>query len=908
MLIAAELGERQALLAGSGDLAALAKHLSERAARVIAGRPPIPLAKALLSMDGGVCPGDGTALEFDPWSPREHRCPTCGKSFTGERHERSWARFQHLWLAEQAATLAALASLAGHEGAAKAAAGILSDYAGAYFDFPNRDNVLGPSRLFFSTYLESIWITNYLAAAVLLREAGLLEESVAEGVSTVADEAANLIGEFDEGFSNRQTWNNAALAAIAVWFEDEELGTRAVEGPTGVVAQMVRGFGEDGMWYEGENYHLFALRGQLVAMGWARGAGAELLADSRLAARLEAALRAPAVTALPDLTFPARKDSRFGDSLAQPMYLELWEVGLARLGDPASDLWGWLRQLYDSPAPRAQAFDSYLHEAGLPAPKAPRTRRDLSWWALLEMAPALPPKAPLWKPGSRLLDSQGLAILRDGDRYASLECGPHGGGHGHPDRLHLTLHAAGHHWLADPGTGSYVSRDLFWYRSTLAHNAPRLDGADQPAADAWCSAFDTEGEWSWAQGAFDELTRTLVAGPAYLLDVVELSASGDHILELPWHPAGEVDLVSPGSWVAEAMAGEFVSGVERLEGRAPGAVTLRACEGSATLELHLLFDGDLLRAEGPGRPGSPARSTFFVVRVRARNTRLVSVLDTSGGSAIRAVKTEGPAIIMETASGTDRHLPTGEGWEVASGGGKVRLGGVRRRKAETRPLIDPDRRTPPRAVALHVGEPPALDSGLEEFDASAPAMLDHEDQYRRSEEAYGGPEEFSATALVNWDSDALYFGVDVVKAEAVYRPDGAPPLRLDNEPDDLHSDGLQLYMRLEGDGPVYGFLVVPSDDDGRIRVHVINGCAGEKEMVTGGWRRTETGYTVTLAVALPGWSGRPRDEIAFDLVVNEMCPDRVRRAGQLVWSGGGGWVYLRGDRQSVARFGVLELR
>jgi len=45
----------------------------------------------------------------------------------------------------------------------------------------------------------------------------------------------------------------------------------------------------------------------------------------------------------------------------------------------------------------------------------------------------------------------------------------------------------------------------------------------------------------------------------------------------------------------------------------------------------------------------------------------------------------------------------------------------------------------------------------------------------------------------------------------------------------------------------------------------------------------------------------------FDLLVNEMRPDRLRRAGQLVWSGGGGWVYLRGDRQSAAAFGMLEL-
>ena len=61
---------------------------------------------------------------------------------------------------------------------------------GGYLEYPNRDNVLGPSRLFFSTYLESIWIGNYLAAAMLLREGGLLDEATAEVVSTVADEAA----------------------------------------------------------------------------------------------------------------------------------------------------------------------------------------------------------------------------------------------------------------------------------------------------------------------------------------------------------------------------------------------------------------------------------------------------------------------------------------------------------------------------------------------------------------------------------------------------------------------------------------------------------------------------------------------------------------------------------------------
>ena len=44
-----------------------------------------------------------------------------------------------------------------------------------------------------------------------------------------------------------------------------------------------------------------------------------------------------------------------------------------------------------------------------------------------------------------------------------------------------------------------------------------------------------------------------------------------------------------------------------------------------------------------------------------------------------------------------------------------------------------------------------------------------------------------------------------------------------------------------------------------------------------------------------------------EVLSHEALPGRVRRAGQLVWSGGNGWVWLRGDRQDPARFGVIEL-
>ena len=908
MLSAAELDARRETIGASADLSALARRLAEGTAPLLARAPVVPKAKALLSADGGVCPDHGTPLAFDPTSPTSHRCPRCGRTFAGERHDRAWARFQHLWLAERAATLAAMAALTGHGAAAGRAADILTAYASSYFDFPNRDNVLGPSRLFFSTYLESIWVTNYLAAAGMLRESGLLPDNVADGVGVVADEAANMIGDFDEGFSNRQTWHNAALAAIAIWFEDEELLTRAVQGPTGMLAHLVQGFGEDGMWYEGENYHLFALRGQLTAMGWAKQAGVDLLEDERLAVKLAAALQAPALSALPDHTFPARKDSRFGVSLAQPMYLELWEVGLARLGDASHPLWSWLRELYAVPALEASAFDSYLHEAGRPAPAGPRTRADLSWWALLEMVPALPETPEPWAPGPVLLERQGLAILREGARYASLECGQFGGGHGHPDRLGLTLHADGHHWLADPGTGSYVSPDLAWYRSTLAHNAPRLDGRSQSPGDARCDAFDVSEGWSWARGRFGDLTRSVVAGP-YLLDVVEFNGAEERTFELPWHPEGRIEVVTPGDWTTDRLDDPFVDAVERFTGATGDGVLLRAhVADGAVLSLHLQFAGELLRASGLGRPGTGSRAPFYLVRTRGRGARLIAVLEsTGGGASVRGVSMEGEVVDVETVEGRHRHSVGTEGWEITTADASVRLGGLRRAVAAVTRLIDPDRPARVQGTALYVSSPPALDGSLDGFDASAPLTMDYEDQYRRSEEPYGGPEEFSATLLVNWDAAALYVGLDVVKAETIVRPDTAPPLRLDNEPDDIHADGLQLYLRTEEAGPVYGLLVVLAGEDGRIRVRPTSGTAGDASMVTGAWQPTGTGYSLSLAITPPEWHPRGSDVLGFDLLVNEAHPGRLRRAGQLVWSGGGGWVYLRGDRHAVEAFGTLEL-
>jgi hypothetical protein len=975
LLTTEELEALRAAISEEPDLARLASTLRERTARVLLEMPPIPAVKALLSRNGGVCPDDGAPLRFDPWNAERHTCLRCGQAFSGERHHRHWARTQHLWLAERAADLALLSALdEQHDPRTTGRAlELLETYEELYLALPNRDNVLGPSHLFFSTYLDSLWVTSYLGAAFLLREAGLLPDLRVEGINRVADEAAAIIGEFNEGLSNRQTWHTAALTAIAAWFGDEELGRTAVESRTGLLGHLTDGFGEDGLWWEGENYHLFALRGLMQGMHWARAAGFDLLDDPGLRRHFRVALLAPNRSALPDFTFPARRDSRYGVSLAQPAFLELWEIGRAWLG-PDEDLDAWLGALYALPAPPAEAYDAWLHDAGRAEP-ARRSRGDLSWWTFAALgagptgatadeavtaesgAEALP-----WQPASELLASQGLAVLRSGDRYASLECGPAVGGHGHPDRLHLTVHAGGVHWLPDQGTGSYVVPSLAWYRSALAHNAPLIGGANAGGADAWCAAFDARDGWSWCRGRADGVTRTIVAGPAHLLDLLEVEAIEEGEVALPWHLQGEWSVESLGRWEPAVLEHPFVSGAERFVPAGAGSIVVSsrapapadppqvpvsppaepaAPPPSALRGFFLVPGAELVRAMAPGLPSEEEPRRFLLLRARTTGLRWVTVLDWSaaaapaepagepgGGPEVTALRTDGPLVQVETATGPVRYRFNEAGVTIERGGDVTRLAGLRRPPPVHRPLFNPRAPSEAEALAQRVVAAPALDGTLEGFETSSPLALDGELQYRRSEEPWD-PERCSARAWANWDAEvgALFIAVEVNKPELIFRAADAPPLELDNDPDDIHSDGLQVYWALAG--AAAGVLVVPQEG-GALRVRAIEGGeqaprggggGGESQAggesppdqpggirASGRWAATAGGYMVTLRLDDARLRHlNPGTRLGFDLLVNEMRPDRQRRAGQLVWSGGNGWVYLLGDRHDPSRFGVLEL-
>jgi hypothetical protein len=404
-----------------------------------------------------------------------------------------------------------------------------------------------------------------------------------------------------------------------------------------------------------------------------------------------------------------------------------------------------------------------------------------------------------------------------------------------------------------------------------------VDG-ETAEGDSRCEAFDAQGKWGWVRGRTGDIVRTVVAGPEWILDVVEHSGKAPRTLELPWHVQGEARL-EEGILVATSGKG-----------------ALRLIQAAASPWAPVT--GLALPTEGGERP-------YWVQKAQTGPCRIVTVMDlgSSGQSLVSQVRAADNAVEV-TAGGNATVLRfTATGVTIASPEGQVTLGGLRPVAAKPKPLLETRHAWDAAAVAIHAWDPPALDGTLEGFDTSATLDLSGEHHYRRSEEPYD--EQFAAQAWVNWDQEALYLAVEVTKPDVVVRPDDAPPLRLDNEEDDIHADGLQVYLR-HPEGDVIA-AVVTLREDGSLRCRAVEGNV-LAEGAGGSWTRTEGGYLATLRLPETFLAGlREGATLGFDLIVNEARPGRMRRAGQLVWSGGEGWVYLRGDRQDPSRFGTLEL-
>jgi hypothetical protein len=829
----------------------------------------------------------------------------------GDRHDRWWVMWYQLWLSERVVHGATLAAL----GVAPAAAGfvrrMLDGYADHYLEYPNRDNVLGPSRPFFSTYLESIWLLQLCVAMDVLDTAGLAGDTGARVRDRVLEPSMALIASYDEGGSNRQAWNNAALIAAGALLDESRVVQRAIASPSGVIALLSSGLLADGTWYEGENYHFFAHRGLWYGVTMMERMGVPVPAPLR--ERFDEAFATPLLTALPDFTFPARRDSQYGVSLRQWRFAESCELGLARREDPrlAGALWT-LYESGDSPRGDTGRWRSTA-EAERNEPATALDRTDLGWRSLLFARAELPVLAP-FPLKSVLLSGQGLGVLRRnaGRAYLALDYGHSGGGHGHPDRLNVLLSVGDERWLDDPGTGSYVDASLHWYRSTLAHNAPLVNGRSQCLTDGMLRAYDERDGVGWVDAHVPtggiapgvRVSRSVVAMPNYALDRVEWASDDAASFALPLHIDGELEagLIFASAVLegGEALDDGFVFVHDTAVTVVPAATQVVMHRGErAVAWISASTDVELWRIVGPGAPGS-GEHRFHLLRARGTGGRMTIVW--SWAAPIARVVAAGEATAIEFTDGaTHTHRAVDGTWHVDlqthGARSSVDLDGRRRHEGE------PD--TPRLTLPDVAGEPDRIPQAPEPPLTVALGR----DAYRTSEASWEEAGCPRATVSLRADDADLVVDVDVRKSPVVFRAPAAPDPELDNDDPDIHSDGVQLYLHPEGWSEPMGRLAVPVPGGEQVRAHRVGG-SRRGVPVEATWHTTATGYAMRFRVRLAALreGGRPSHALGVQVVVNDMSAERTRRRGQLVLSGGAGErVYLRGDRESPAHYRRMVL-
>ncbi len=460
-----------------------------------------------------VCQKCGARLKYEEG---KHTCVRCGEAYTGwpydqvvvaSRHHRAYTRIRDLGLGY---------AFTGKEEYAQKAREYLLAYADVYTTLPIH-NVRGVEstsggRVYAQTLDEAVAIIEVAWGYDLIHNSPCLSDGDRQAIEgRFLREVVNTIQRYDAGISNWQSWHNAGIAAVGFCLQDDAIASAAINGKSGLRFQLRNSILSDGFWHEGTAaYHYYALDALRWTTEIAHYAGISFYDDPTYKALYDA----PLLFTFPDLNFPAINDSDvFSVKGRHPLY----DLAYARFGDPA-----------------------YLGVAQ----HGGRKSLEAFLWGVDEL-----PEAPQVALQSKDFSGLGAAVLRQGSGddqlYLHLDYGPHGGGHGHPDKLALTFWGLGEQLAPDPGRLAYAAPlQGSWYRQTFAHNTVCIDRQNQQNTEGTLTAFHSEPGLAIARAECDTaypgvlMDRTNVLTGSYLLDVFSVRADAEHTYDWLWHNFG----------------------------------------------------------------------------------------------------------------------------------------------------------------------------------------------------------------------------------------------------------------------------------------------------------------------------------------------------------------------------------
>ena len=480
---------------------------------------------------------EGPRLRFDLNSPTKHYCSASKTYYQGDVYDAVWRTYRYNRLSSTAADLGIMYLFTNERKYAQKVIDILLLFTRRYLSYQLHDNVnrYGPTasrsagRLMAQTLSEASWMIGVLSAYDSVVDSGVMTESQKVDIEhNLLRPAIATIFRYDAGKSNWQAWHNAAIGAAGYTLGESSWSQFALQGKHGFQYHMKVSMLPDGFWYEGSiSYHLYTLSAyQWLALA-AYHAGVDLYKQGVLKM-----VKAPLTLAFPDLQFPKLNDSGSGGLSSMNRYFEL-AAGIN--GDKA---------VIDT----LQALQSIY--------KYPRTLKEALFYG---------PDLKTGKPvslGHFNFTSLGFAILRGGagltGMYAGLDYGPHGGWHGHHDKLQLLLHAGGQLLLPDMGTTAYkLPFHAGYFKQTIAHNTimigekNQLTGLETPRKLTYMRDIALPNGPSLAMmqgvvgkdvfGANRSVARSLLQiSHEYLVDAVRVDNASTESVDLLFHGKGRL--------------------------------------------------------------------------------------------------------------------------------------------------------------------------------------------------------------------------------------------------------------------------------------------------------------------------------------------------------------------------------
>jgi len=433
-------------------------------------------------------------------------------------------------------------------------------------------------------------------------------------------------------------------------------------GADGLKYMIENGIGEDGMWGEGaigyQQFARHAIVGGLEALArkgidlWSYKTNAfKNLFDSEFA------------YAYPDGTSPGINDSGRAP-VGSGWTAMAFDYAYLRYGDKnyAHTVNKTHRQLHQSPA---CYFPTRIYE---PLPEVPvRGQRSL------------------------VFDKLGYAILRGedggGETFLLMDYGPHGGTHGHRDKLNLILFADGDELAGEPQFFRYEDdRHANWTTQSVAHWTLSVDEHSQNPTTGRLVCFADAGEVKVIRAQSGEayagvaLDRTVVQMPGYVLDVYRAWGPAKHTFDYPLCFRGRLDRMKGIAAALKPMSGTtpgykhiLAAAPKAVDGEWAGTWSRPAAEpdpnGQTTDDRHggpaAEVRATVLPIEGMKvlLANVPGKRQQAILRTAGRDVTFVCLVDpyrkTDAVRSIRGLKTTGPvpatAVEVRRADGgTDR--------------------------------------------------------------------------------------------------------------------------------------------------------------------------------------------------------------------------------------------------------------